>query len=103
MVTVAAAAQLAIKRTERVVVVGEYPIIELCIRVAMRRAWILAWINRRAEFGFYGHLMTELEAESEADFKNLLRMEPAMFRELLEMVALSKTQTTERHWNMGSP
>ena len=40
MVTAAAivgAAQLAIKRTSRkvVVVVGEYPIIELCIRVAI--------------------------------------------------------------------
>ena len=53
----------------------------------MRRAFILVWINRRAEFGFYGLLMTELEAESEADFNNLLRMEPAMFRELFERVA----------------
>ena len=36
----------------------------------MRRAWVVAWINRRAEFGCYGCLVTELEAESEADFKN---------------------------------
>ena len=56
-------------------------------RKNLRRAWVLPWINRRAEFGCYGCLMTELEAESGADFKNLLRIEPAMFRELLERVS----------------
>ena len=30
--------------------------------------------------------MGELDAESEDDFKNLLRIEPAIFRELLERV-----------------
>ena len=59
---------------------------------------MMPWISRRSEFGFYGRLMQELEAESEADFKNLMRMEPAMFRELLERIGprISKQDTNYR-------
>ena len=67
-------------------------------RKKLRRALVLPWINRRAEFGFYGCFMTELEAESEADFNNLLRRERAMFRELLERVSprITKQDTNYR-------
>ena len=42
--------------------------------------------------------MRELEAESEADFKKLLRMEPVMFRELCERVGprITKQDTNYR-------
>ena len=40
--------------------------------------------------------MRELQAESEGDFKNLMRMEPAMFREILERV---RPRITKRDTN----
>ena len=69
------------------------------LRRRRRRYWVRPWISRRDEFGFYGRLMRELEAESEADFKNLMRMEPAMFRELLERIGprITKADTTFRN------
>jgi len=49
-----------------------------------RRFWVRPWISRRARFGNYENLMMELERESRGDFVNFLRMEPRMFRELLD-------------------
>jgi hypothetical protein len=51
-----------------------------------RRWWIKPWILRRQMFGQFDTLMSELEREHTSDFKNFLRMEPAMFRELLRRV-----------------
>ena len=41
------------------------------------------WIARRELFGQYDTLMAELERESRGDFASFLRMEPAMFHEIL--------------------
>jgi len=53
-----------------------------------RRFWRRQWLSldRRLEVGYYNQLMRELELEGEGDFKNLMRMEPAMFREILDRV-----------------
>jgi len=61
-----------------------------------RRFWRRRWLSldRRLEVGYYNQLMTELELEGEGDFKNLMRMEPAMFREILDRVRPRITGTT---------
>ena len=68
-------------------------------RVRRRRQyWVRPWISRRPLFGAYENLMVELERESHGDFKNYLRMEPAMFHELLQRVTprLTKRDTNFR-------
>ena len=40
------------------------------------------WLRRREQFGWCESLMVELENEDPREFKNMLRMEPAMFHEL---------------------
>ncbi len=47
-----------------------------------RRWWILLWLQR-TPCGQYEGLMTELEVKDLAAFKNFVRIEPAMFWELL--------------------
>ena len=44
------------------------------------------WIENRRHFGLYDQLMIELRKEDQRSFKNVLRMEPDMFDELLERV-----------------
>ena len=51
-----------------------------------RRWWVRPWIERRLLFGHYDTLMRELERESRGDFVGYMRMEPAMFYELLQRV-----------------
>lgn len=51
-----------------------------------RRWWVRDWILRRPLFGQYETLMRELEAENTDDFKAYLRIEPQMWRELLQRV-----------------
>jgi len=50
----------------------------------VKRFWVRPWITRRLEYGFYDRLMNELQSESPTDFKNMLRIEPAMFQELTD-------------------
>ena len=52
------------------------------------------WIARRHMFGDYHNLMRELEAENPEDFQAYTRMEPAMFRELLDRIAPRITKQT---------
>ena len=40
------------------------------------------WLRRREQFGCCESLKVELENEDPRQFKNMLRMEPAMFHEL---------------------
>ena len=63
-----------------------------------RRFWVRPWIARRPQFGQYHQLMGELEREAQGDFTNFLRMEPAMFYELLQRVSprLTKAVTNFR-------
>ena len=48
-----------------------------------RRWWIRPWLMRRPLYGQYETLMVELERESPADFKAFLRLDPAMYNEVL--------------------
>ena len=44
------------------------------------------WLSRRLNYGHYDRLMRELEAEDVMSFKNFVRMDPDMFREVLQRV-----------------
>lgn len=52
-----------------------------------RTMWVKPWLLRRVTLGHYDNLMQELMRESRGDFKAFLRMEPAMFQEMLVRVA----------------
>ena len=60
-----------------------------------RRWWVRPWIERRVMQGQYENLMAELERESEGDFKAFLRMEPAMFHELVQRLSPRLTKNIE--------
>jgi hypothetical protein len=62
-----------------------------------RRFWVRPWIAKRELFGTYHQLMAELERESRGDFKGYLRMEPAMFHEMLERLT-GKLEKTKTNW-----
>ena len=51
-----------------------------------RRYWVKPWLSRRLDYGHYDHLMRELEAEDVVSFRNFVRIDPAMFREVLQRV-----------------
>ena len=53
-------------------------------RVRGKRFWVRPWILRRPLLGHYEGLMAELSREDVPAFTNFVRMEPAMFQELLE-------------------
>lgn len=59
-----------------------------------RRFWVRPWIRRRPQLGHYQRLMRELENEDEASFRNFLRIEPMMFRELLARIGPRLTKRT---------
>ena len=49
--------------------------------------WVKPWLLRCVTLGHYETLMQELMHESHGDFKSFLRMEPEMFRDILDRVA----------------
>jgi hypothetical protein len=53
-----------------------------------RRCWVRPWLSadRRHQFGHYGRLLRELRIDDTNSFFNFLKMEPAMFNELLQRV-----------------
>ncbi len=61
-------------------------------RACRRRRW---WM-RQTLYGQYERLMSELEVEDPAAFKNFVRVEPAMFRELGQQSA-RQVSSTGRH------
>lgn len=61
-----------------------------------RQYWVRPWIARRLLFGNYENLMVELERESQCNFINFLRMEPAMFHELV--LRLTPRLTKQTTW-----
>jgi hypothetical protein len=63
-----------------------------------RTVWVRPWITLRVEQGYYDNLMVELENEDPTAFKNLMRMEPAMFIELRDRLEprLTKVDTNAR-------
>ncbi len=62
------------------------------------RIWVRDWIGRRQQFGWYEQLMAELEREDPRTFKNMVRMEPAMFHELVDRLTprIAKRDTNYR-------
>ena len=48
-----------------------------------RTIWVKPWLQRRNLLGQYERLMAELRDEDIPAFRNFLRVEPAMFNELL--------------------
>ena len=44
------------------------------------------WLQRREQFGAYDTLLRELRSEDKSEYKTFLRMSPAAFDELLDMV-----------------
>ena len=63
-----------------------------------RTVWVRLWLQRRSLHGQFEQLMEELQLEDPAAFKNFMRMEPAMFHELLTRLAgrLTKLDTNYR-------
>ena len=53
-----------------------------------KRFWVRPWLSarRRLELGHYHRLMRELNVEDNISFFNYLRMQPAMFDEILKRV-----------------
>ena len=52
-----------------------------------RRKWVREWISRRF-LGASAHLLKELASEDPIAYRNILRLSPEKFEELLEMVSL---------------
>lgn len=67
-----------------------------------RRYWIRPWIDRRLEYGSYYTLMAELEREHQGDFTNYMRMEPAMFYEVLQRLSPRITKM-DTNWRKALP
>ena len=53
------------------------------------------WIQRRVLFGQYETLFAELMRESRGDFKSYMRMEPDMFRELIQRIEPRITKNSQ--------
>ena len=51
-----------------------------------RRYWVKPWLSRRLDYGHYDRLMRELEAEDVVSFRNFVRIDPTIFREVLQRV-----------------
>ena len=49
-----------------------------------RTVWVKPWLLRRVTLGYYDTLMQELMRESRGYFKAFLRIEPPMFREMVD-------------------
>lgn len=71
-------------------------------RRKQRTWWVRPWLTqqRRVLFGDYSQLMQELRLEDEGSFYNYLRMEPAMFDELLQRVGPRITKQ-DTHWRQS--
>ena len=67
-------------------------------RQRARSVWVRQWILRRSQLGQYEQLLQELRDEDRKGFKNFLRMDHAMFQELLQRVQgrLTKQDTNYR-------
>ncbi len=63
-----------------------------------RRWWMQPRLQRRTLYGQYERMMSELEVENPAAFKNFVWVEPAIFRELLNRLwpAIGKQDTFYR-------
>ena len=55
-------------------------------RRRQRTVWVRPWLQRRAELGQYDRLMTELEMEDPAGYRNFIRMDRHLFSELVDVL-----------------
>lgn len=64
----------------------------------MRTIWVRELLSRRSQFGIHEQLLEELRREDVAAFKNFLRLNPAMLREIVDRltVRLQKKDTWYR-------
>ena len=64
----------------------------------MRTIWVREWLSRRSQFGIYEQLLEELRREDVVAFKIFLRVNLAMFREIVDRptVRLQKKDTWYR-------
>ena len=64
-----------------------------------RRCWVQPWVDleRQSWFGQYSQLMEELRIEDPASFRNFIRVEPAMFDELVQRLT-PRLQKQHTYW-----
>ena len=48
-----------------------------------RRLWQIRWLLRRPLYGQYERLVSEMEDEDVAGFRNFIRVDPEMFQDLI--------------------
>ena len=70
-----------------------------------RTVWVKPWLLRRVTLGYYDTLTQELMRESRGDFKAFLRIEPSMFREMVDRLTprISKHQDCRPGLPAGLP
>ena len=70
-----------------------------------RTVWVKPWLLGRVTLGYYDTLMQELMRESRGDFKAFLRIEPPMFREMVDRLTprISKHQDCRPGLPAGLP
>lgn len=66
------------------------------------RVWVRPWITRREAFGWYDTLMVELEQEDPKSFVNMLRLEPALFHELVDRLT-PRVEKMSTRWREPIP
>lgn len=68
-------------------------------RPARRRVWCRTWLARRTLFGQYDDLLHGLNREDPASYRNFLRVDADLFREILDRVtpAIKKESTSFRY------
>ena len=67
--------------------------------------WVKPWLLRRVTLGYYDTLLQELMRESRGDFKAFLKIEPPMFREMVDRLIprISKHQDCRPGLPAGLP
>lgn len=87
--------QRRVRRRQEEIVTAIAAIEEEQARQERRTVWVKPWLLRRTALGHYDTLMQELMRESRGDFKAYLRIEPAMFREILDRLLPRITKNEE--------
>ena len=63
----------------------------------MRRYWVRSWLERQPLLGQYERPLAELREDDVSAFRNFVKMDPEMFRELLRLgPRLTKNDTWNR-------
>ena len=62
--------------------------------------WVRSWLLRRDDYSAYYKLLREMEDEDVSSYKNFLRMDPVMFRELVDRVG---PRIRRQYTNMRMP